>query len=64
MEKIWDRDRVIETLENLAMSCGRYGRLLAYLEDISIVDPDKYEEIINGLVECGGPVEMIISLEA
>jgi len=57
------RDAVIETIENLAMSQGCYGRLLRYLESARVVDPDKYEAIMEELEKCGGPVDMILAIE-
>ena len=58
------REAIIETFENLAMSQGFYGRLLKYLEEISEVDPDKYEEIMTSLEECADPVDLILAVES
>jgi len=57
------RDRVIETIENLAMSHGSYGRLLTYLEDLSEVDSDRFEEIMTGLEECETPLDLVLTIE-
>lgn len=57
------REMVIETLENLAMSQGFYGRLLRYLEDVREVDPDKYEEIMSELEKSSGPLDLVMMIE-
>lgn len=63
MEKLWDRELVIETIENLSRSQGFYWRLLSNLEEMQERDPDQYEEVMEALVEAGGPVEMVMALE-
>ena len=63
MENLWNRELVIETIENLSQSQGFYGRLLSNLEDMQERDPDQYEEVMNALVEAGGPVEMVMAIE-
>ena len=57
------REAIIETFENLAMSQGFYGRLLKYLEELSDVDPDKYDEIMTSLESCSDPVDLIMAVE-
>ena len=63
MKKLWNRETVIETIENLAMSQGSYGRLLRALEEMQEHDPDRYEEVMDALVEAGDAVGMIMALE-
>ena len=63
MKKLWNREAVIETIENLAMSQGSYGRLLRALEEMQEYDPDRYEEVMDALVEAGDAVGMIMALE-
>lgn len=58
------RERVIETIENLAMSQGSYGRLLKYLEDLSEADRDKFEEVMESLEECKTPLDLILMIES
>ena len=59
----WNREAVIETIENLAMSQGSYGRLLKALEECQQYDPDRYEEIMDSLVEAGSALDMILMIE-
>ena len=59
----WNREAVIETIENLAMSQGSYGRLLKALEDCQQYDPDRYEEVMDSLVAAGDPLGMIMMIE-
>ena len=63
MEKLWNRETVIETIENLSMSQGFYGRLLRALEEMQEYDPDRYEEVMDALVEAGDALGMIMMLE-
>lgn len=63
MKNLWNRELVIETIENLSRSQGFYGRLLSNLEEMQERDPDQYEEVMEALVEAGGPVEMVMALE-
>lgn len=63
MKNLWNRELVIETIENLSRSQGFYGRLLNNLEEMQERDPDQYEEVMEALVEAGGPVEMVMALE-
>lgn len=63
MKNMWNRELVIETIENLSRSQGFYGRLLSNLEDMQERDPDQYEEVMDALVEAGGPVEMVMAIE-
>jgi len=63
MEKLWNREAVIETIENLARSQGSYGRLLRALEEMQEYDPDRYEETMDALVEAGDAVGMIMMIE-
>ena len=57
------REKVIETIETLAMSRGTYGRLLKYLEEAMEYDPDKYEEIMTSLEECETPLDLVLTIE-
>ena len=57
------RERVIETIENLAMSQGSYGRLLKFLEDLSETDRDKFEEVMESLEECETPLDLVLMIE-
>ena len=63
MKNLWNRELVIETIENLSRSQGFYGRLLNNLEEMQERDPDQYEEVMEALVEAGGPVEMVMAIE-
>ena len=60
---LWTRELVIETIENLAMSQGFYGRFLKFLEDVQEVNPEEYDNIMEKLVESGGPVNMVMMIE-
>ena len=57
------RELVIETIENLAMSQGVYGRLLRALEEMSELSPEKFEEIMTGLEGCKTPLELVLKIE-
>ena len=57
------REAIIETIENLAMSQGFYGRLLRYLEEVRNVDPDKFEDIMTELETCSDAVDLIMTIE-
>ena len=57
------REKVIETLENLAMSQGSYGRLLKYLEEVQSVDPDKFEAIMSEMEKCSDAVSLVMMME-
>ena len=63
MKNLWNRELVIESIENLSRSQGFYGRLLNNLEEMQERDPDQYEEVMEALVEAGGPVEMVMAIE-
>lgn len=63
MEKLWNREMVIETIENLSRSQGYYGRLLKALEEMQEYDPDRYEEVMDALVAAGDSVSMVMMLE-
>ena len=57
------REAVIETIENLAMSQGLYGRVLRFLEECRDVDPDKFEEIMKRLEACSDSVDLVMTIE-
>lgn len=57
------REMVIETIENLAMSQGSYGRLLRALEELQDRDPDRYEEVMTVFERCSDPVDLIMMIE-
>ena len=63
MKNLWNRELVIETIENLSRSQGFYGRLLSNLEEMQENDPEQYDEVMDALVEVGGPIEMVMALE-
>lgn len=56
------REMVIETLENLATTCGRYGRLLKFLEEMSEADPERFEEIMSDLESADDACGMILKV--
>lgn len=56
------RECVIETLENLATSCGRYGRLLKFLEELSEFDPDRFEKVMSELEDSDDAVDMVMKV--
>ena len=56
------REAVIETIETLAMSQGSYGRLLKFLEEVQVTDPDKFEEIMTELEKCADAVDLVMTV--
>lgn len=57
------RECVIETIENLAMSQGFYGRLLRYLEELQDANPGMFEDVMARLESCSDAVDMIMMVE-
>ena len=57
------RESVIETIENLAMSQGLYGRVLRYLEELQDADPYGYESIMEQLEKCSDTVDLVLTIE-
>lgn len=57
------RDAVIETIENLSVTTGFYGRLLRYLEEMREVAPDRFEEVMKELETCGDAVDLVMKIE-
>jgi len=47
------REKVIERLEDMAVTNATCERLLRYLEQVAEVDPEKFEEIMKEMGEEG-----------